>query len=425
MFHVKQFKIKMETIAIIGGGPAGIMSALQINNYNVIIFEKDEILKTLLYTGNGRCNLSYFELNNKELSKFYPRGNKFLLPLLYKFNVENTIDFFKNIGVETYIQEDKRIFPKTNKASYVQTKLIQEIKKKKNITIIYDEIIDVNIINNNFEIKTETKTYIFKKLLIATGGNKDRIKFSNKNIDTKIIKTKLSGYDLVKKLGHKITKLEPSLCALKIQEEYLSQITGLAIQNLKIEIYFQNKKEMDLVDDLLFTHKGISGPLSYKISSFFAFADFNLQTPLILKCNLLGLNKKEIEKIIMQNPKQKTFLTLSAFIQKSFLKLLFEKVAVEIDLINSNLTKDDRNKLLNFLTNFEINIIGKLNTGEVVTAGGIDLSEINSQTLESKFISNLFFAGEILNIDGLTGGFNLQNCWTTGYAAGQSLNCFT
>lgn len=412
----------METIAIIGGGPAGLMSALQINNYNIIIFEKDEILKTLLYTGNGRCNLSYFELNNKELSKFYPRGNKFLLPLFYKFNVQNTIEFFNNIGVETYIQEDKRIFPKSNKASEVQTKIIQELKKKKNITIVYDEIINVNYINNNFEIITETKTYIFKKLLIATGGNKNKIKFSNKIINTEIIKTKLSGYALVKTLGHKITKLEPSLCALKIQEEYLAQITGLALQNLKIEIYFQNKKEMELMGDLLFTHKGISGPLSYKISSFFALTDFNSQNPLILKCNLLSLTKKEIEIILLQNPKQKTFLTLTNFIQKSFLKLLFENLTIEINIINSNLTKDLRNKLLNCLSSFEINVVGKLNTGEVVTAGGVDLTEINPQTLESKLIPNLFFAGEILNVDGLTGGFNLQNCWTTGYVAGQNLN---
>lgn len=346
--------IMNKKVGIIGGGPAGIFCALQIKKINkeidVTVFEKNTPLKTLLYTGGGRCNLSYNEFDTRELVKNYPRGEKFLYSIFYNFSVLNTLEYFKSIGVETYVQEDNRIFPKLNSAKDVREKMLKEARKY-NIKIVKKEI------------KTLDEIKDFDNVVIAFGGS--------------------SNYKLVKDIGHKIKPLAPSLHGYITKEKYLSGIT-LNING----------------DNLLFTHEGISGPYVYKHSSINAYEKY----PRFLEIPLINLD--DLREEIKKNPKKSFGNVVSNFIPKSLAKLLVE----DFEKQSAHVKKEEIEKL----ESLSFNIISADNKGEIVKAGGVDLKEID-KNCKSKINDKFYFIGEALDIDGFTGGFNLQNCWSTGY----------
>ena len=240
----------MNKIAIIGGGPAGCICAIlaQRNNpyLDITIFEKNDIASTLLPTGGGRCNLSYNENNIKSFAQNYPRGEKFLYSIFNQFFVKDTLDFFGSIGIKTYTQEDNRIFPKSNKSLDVIFALKNEIKKLK-IEIVKKDIEKIEKIENGFLLNGE----IFHKVVIAIGGKPSLITNS------------------IKELGHTIIEQKPALCGLRIKENYLTQLAGVSLKQLDATVKL-DKKQIFLTEDILFTHKGISGPLAFKISSIFA-----------------------------------------------------------------------------------------------------------------------------------------------------------
>ncbi len=404
----------MSKIAIIGGGPAGIACAITAktfcNNCEIVIFDKKTALKTLLYTGGGRCNLAYSESDFKTLASFYPRGEKFLYSIFSQFGVNETTDFFSSIGIKTYAQKDKRIFPKTDSAEFVRKKLLDKASSLGIKIIENTEILDIEKMPNGYKLTFNNQIKTFDKVVISTGGR-------FKNIEN-------TGFNFAKSFGHTVTDLKPALSSLKLKEKQISDLAGVSLKNINATIFHNDKKILDINDDLLFTHNGISGPLAYKISSYCAFVDYNHFNPLKLNLNLTGLDfdqcKEELIFRTADAPKRLICNLIATFVPKSLAKEITKLSKIDLNETSANLSKEKRNCLIKHLTEFELNISSTSPDGEIVTAGGVLLNEVNPKTMESKIAPGLYFCGEVLNIDGLTGGFNLQNCWSTGYIAGKS-----
>ena len=404
----------MSNVGIIGGGPAGIMCALfaaQNPENKIFIFDKNIILNTILPTGGGRCNLAYSEFNFKELAKFYPRGEKFLYSVFSRFSTKDTLDFFDKIGVKTYVQDDLRIFPITDCAKDVKTALLKQLEKK-NIKKVFENVLKVKNLENGFELTTDKGVHKVDKLVIATGG-------------------KGNGHKLAESLGHHITELKPSLSALVTKEKEFAAVSGISLKNISAQVFFNNKKlklpKNVQTGDFLFTHNGISGPLVYKISSYCAYVDFNENVPLKIELNLVNKDAAEFDEALLAELKgkaQKDVLNvISKYVPKHLAAVILQRENINTSVKAGQLSKKDREKIVKNLTSLCFNALKPVSGEEIVTAGGVDLKEVDAKTMGSKLVSDLYFCGEVLDIDGLTGGFNLQNCWSTGYVAGVSLTC--
>lgn len=401
----------MTNIAIVGGGPAGIMCAIfaaKNPDNRVFIFDKNIILNTLLPTGGGRCNLAYAEYNFKELAKFYPRGEKFLYSAFSRFSTADTLEFFESIGIRTYTQEDMRIFPVSDSSKDVKNALLRQIDKK-NIKKMFENVQSVHKLEQGFELKTDKGVHRVDKLVIATGG-------------------KGGGHAIAKSLGHNIVELRPALSSLITKEKDFCSISGVSLKNITAQVFFKGKKIKTLSGDFLFTHNGISGPLVYKISSYCAYIDFDERNPLKIVLNIAGYSVEDFDEIFLKALKsnaQKDILNVvSSYIPKNLAAILLKKEKIEQDIKAGQLSKQNREKIVKNLTALTLSAVKTVRGEEIVTAGGVDLKEIDAGKMASKIVSDLYFCGEVLDVDGLTGGFNLQNCWTTGYISGKALAAY-
>lgn len=379
-----------KSVAIIGAGPAGCVCAkfLKNNGFCPIIFDKGKYLRTILPTGGGRCNLAHAEFDFKNLTKNYPRGEKFLYSVFSKFGTEDAIQFFKQLGIETYTQEDNRIFPKSNSSRDVQEKLLKALKGCK---FVSEKVLSIEKLDNCYKIITNKSSYAFDVVIVSTGGH--------------------GNWDIFNKMNLNIIPPTQALVGLVTKENF-SAISGVSIKNVKT--YGKEFKNSDN-GDIIFTHKGISGPLIYKISSIFARKEMPYKLVFQLVKDL------DLQAELNKNPHKEIKNLLGQFVPKSFAEFVLENLDIEKDTPCHKITGKLRDKIYKKLTTFEVTIISKVPDGEVVTCGGIDLKEINSKTMESKKYPNLYFCGEVLDIDGFCGGFNLQNCWSTAFVVAQSV----
>lgn len=379
-----------KSVAIIGAGPAGCVCAkfLKNNGFCPIIFDKGKYLRTILPTGGGRCNLAHAEFDFKNLTKNYPRGEKFLYSVFSKFGTEDAIQFFKQLGIETYTQDDNRIFPKSNSSRDVQEKLLKALKGCK---FVSEEVLSIEKLDNCYKIITNKSSYAFDVVIVSTGGH--------------------GNWHIFNKMDLNIIPPTQALVGLVTKENF-SAISGVSIKNVKT--YGKEFKNSDN-GDIIFTHKGISGPLTYKISSIFARKEMPYKLVFQLVKDL------DLQAELNKNPHKEIKNLLGQFVPKSFAEFVLENLDIEKDTPCHKITGKLRDKIYKKLTTFEVTIISKVPDGEVVTCGGIDLKEINSKTMESKKYPNLYFCGEVLDIDGFCGGFNLQNCWSTAFVVAQSV----
>ena len=390
-------------VAIIGGGASGCVCAyfLQKAGIDVTIFDKGSPLRTLLPTGGGRCNLAHAEYDFKELAKNYPRGEKFLYSIFSKFSTYDTLALFDEFGIETYTQEDNRIFPTSNSAKDVREKILGKLK---NVNFAKEEVVRVEKIDSGFKIiskknsspasvrpgaissvstKNKECEYLFTHVIIAIGGH--------------------SGFGFLKDFDINIIEPKPSLVGLNSQEN-TKDISGIVVKNA-----FYN----GMSDDLLFTHFGISGPLAYKISSIKARDKF----PYKLSLDLYP-QEIDLQEILNNNPHKDIKNILSKFIPHSLIKHLLGNIA---EIKAHKIDGKTRDLILDKIHNFSLTITGTNKGEETVTAGGIDLKEINPKTMELKKYPNLYCIGEALDIDGFCGGYNLQNAWSTAFVASDGI----
>ena len=374
-------------VGVIGGGPAGCFCAYCLqNDYDVTIFEAKSPLATLLPTGGGRCNLAHAEFDSRELAANYPRGEKFLYSVFSKFSTAETLEFFEKIGVETYVQDDMRIFPLSNSSVDVRQKFLQALNYVKFIEQHVDDIQD-NC--RGFTVTCGKYKYKFDKIVIAVGGH--------------------AGFMLAEKLGHNIITPRPSLCGLKTEQNF-SDLSGVSLRNVSAEFCGKTAS-----GDLMFTHTGVTGPLIYYISSIMAREKF----PYNIYIDFTGYI--DLQSMLNKNPHKSIKNLLSEFVPKSFAEYILKVCGIPADDKCHSINGAVRDKILNRLQRFEITAQGTRPDGEVVTSGGVDLKEINPKTMESKLLPGLYFCGEVLDIDGFCGGFNLQNCWSTAFVASEGI----
>lgn len=383
-----------KNIAIIGSGASGGLVAILLckNPYNrVVAFDTKEPFTTLLPTGGGRCNLTYEEADVREFVKNYPRGEKFLISVFSKFGQEKTRELFKDLGIKTYVQEDKRVFPTSNSSAKTIERLNEHLKTS-NFEFKKEKVISIKK-DKNFEVTTDKNAYNFDYVIIATGGRGN-------------------GFELAKNLGHKVIEPKPSLCAIDVEENFLYKLSGLSFKNVEIKSNILKKKFAPVYGDILFSHKALTGPAIFKVSALSAFDDIE---KLEITIKLIDVSKEEIEKHIKENQKKTIKNVFAKFAPESYISAILEHYNIDGNKQIAQIKKQEKEILINSLLELKLHAKARIKDSEIVTAGGVDLKEIDAKTMQSKLVENLYFAGEVLNIDAFTGGFNLQNCWSCAY----------
>lgn len=401
---------KKTEVIIIGGGAAGFFAAINMAESNpelkVTILEKSsKVLQKVKVSGGGRCNVTHACFDPKELIEYYPRGKKELLGPFHTFMTGDTIDWFEQRGIPLKIEDDMRMFPESNSSQTIIDCFISSADKAGVNLLCNENVSRIQKTEGQFLVETKNSSFLADKLLITSGGN-----------------TKM--WEMIKGFGHNIVEPVPSLFTFNIKDPILEDIPGISVPDAHISI---EEGLFESNGPLLITHWGLSGPGILKLSSLAAIHLAKLNYQFSVTVNWLNLPFSEVLNTLKtQKNKQpkKNVILRSCYEQIS--KRLWSKLVTSAK-INSNqnwsdLSNQQLENLGEKLTKTELTSHGKTTfKEEFVTAGGVDLKEINFKRFESKLCPNLFFAGEVLNIDGLTGGFNFQNAWTGGYLSAKAI----
>ncbi len=390
-------------IIIVGGGAAGFFTAINIVEKNpktkVAILERgNEVLSKVRISGGGRCNVTHACFEPNELVKFYPRGEKELRGSFHQFCSGDTVEWFSNHGVELKIEDDGRMFPVSNSSQTIIDCFL-EATQKLGITVLTGQSVQsIFRANQLWKIETQKENYITEKLILATGSN------------PKI-------WEMLQTFGHAIVSPVPSLFTFNIKDTRIKELPGVsAIVSVKVK-----DTKLTSTGPLLITHWGMSGPAILKLSAWGAriLSEKNYKFTIFVNW-LNDVDTDEAEKILKDLKQENAKKAVSKKSPFDFPNRLWESLVLASNISDetkwADLSKIQLQNLTNQLTNSSFQVNGKSTfKEEFVTAGGIDLKEINFKTMESKLHKNLYFAGEIVNIDAITGGFNFQNAWTTGF----------
>ena len=410
----------MNKVIIIGGGAAGLMSAVAAisNNSEVTIYEGNEKLGKKMYiTGKGRCNLT----NACDISEYFDNivsNDKFLYSALYSFTNDDVIKFFEDNGCPIKVERGNRAFPRSDKSSDI-IKTLEKYLKKKGVRIVLNKKVNKILVKNNKVIGVKLSDNSVDKsdnVIVATGGYSYQTTGSTGD-----------GYKFAKELGIKVTKIRPALVPLVAKEEYIRDMQGLSLRNVNLSIYNDNKCIYNDFGEMLFTHFGVSGPLVLSASSKVGRLleqGLHLQAMIDLKP---ALDKKKLKERIIRdidcNKNRELKYLLSSLLPAKMVDCFINILKIDKHLKLNEFTKEMREQLVELLKGFPFTITGLRGFNEaIITQGGVDVSEINPSTMESKKYKGLYFAGEVIDIDAFTGGFNLQLAFSTGYLAGLSIS---
>ena len=398
----------MARVIIVGGGPAGIMAALSAaKNNEVILIEKNkEIGMKLRLTGGGRCNIT----NNRDIEEFFDKivnNNKFLYSALYTFSNYSLLEYLSSKGLEYKVELDEKVYTKSDKADEVIDLLKNDLRNNdvniKYNTTITDLIIEDNVIKG--VITSYGEKILGDKIIITTGGKS----FPNTGSDCTM-------YSVLEKYGHTITPIYAALIPLVIKEEFVKKLQGVSMKDVVVSAKIK-KKKIEKSGDMLFTHFGISGPAVLKLSSYVNKALTEGEVEITLDF-LKDKSKEEISKIMRSNTNKTVFNNLKGVLPQNFLKVVFEILGLS-EIKASDLKKEDEYKVIEYMKEMKLTARETLTIKAAqVTSGGVKVKEINASTMESKLIKNLYFAGEVIDVDAETGGYNLQIAFSTGYLAG-------
>lgn len=399
------------TIAIIGGGAAGFFCAIRCAALNpshkVIILEKTaQLLTKVKISGGGRCNVTHACFNPLQLTERYPRGSKALRSIFARFQPQDTIAWFAERGVALKTERDGRMFPETDESQTIVTVLLQEAQQHGVEIRTQSEVTAIRKENGLFSLTVKGEEIACDKVMLASGG---------------VAKS----YQLAAQLGHKIVPPVPSLFTFNITDPRLEGLSGLVAPHATASIVGTDLKESG---PLLITHWGVSGPVILRLSAWGAriLHEMNYEATLIV--NWLGDVKenelrKKIEEMKRTSAKKTVQAEMLVTLPKNLWRALVAAAEIPEGRLYAQLSQKEAKQLIDQLLYSRFQIKGKSTfKEEFVTCGGIPLDEVNFQTMESKICSGLYFAGEVLDIDGITGGFNFQNAWSTGWIAAQSMS---
>jgi hypothetical protein len=404
-------------IAVIGGGPAGMMAAGRAAELGakVILIEKNETLgKKLLITGKGRCNFTHNEFDTRKFAEKFGRNGRFLYSAMALFGAREVIDFFASRGVKAKVEQGDRIFPEEGNVRDILNILVKYLTEGKVHILLNSEV------NGFKQEKGKISQALLRgrqicagKFIICAGGKSYPQTGSTGD-----------GYRWAEQLGHTVIPPVPALNPVKTSEKWVKELQGLSLKNVSLKLFQNGKKQDERFGEMLFTHFGVSGPIVMDMSKNIGALLKDGPVKLILDLKP-ALDFKKLDKRIQRDFgkfKGRMFKnSLKGLLPLSMIPVIIKLSGIDPEKKVDHLTREERNKLVHLLKELELTPTGLLGfKWSVVTSGGVALKEVNPNTMGSKKVENLYFAGEILDLDGPSGGYNLQVCWSTGYLAGQS-----
>ena len=430
----------MSKVIVIGGGPAGMFAAYFAakNGHEVTLLEQNEKLGKKLYiTGKGRCNITNAG-DMEDLFNNVCSNPKFLYSAFYSYTNDQVVEFFESYGLRTKVERGNRVFPVSDHSSDVIATLARALKDVKVEVCLHtrvaklltEEYLDENgqtvvadkksgalkqVVNG--VVLENGKTFMADSVILATGG----ISYPSTGATG-------DGYRFAEKLNHKIVEPTPSLVPFEVKEGWVTEMQGLALKNVAITIDCEGKKLYEDFGEMLFTHFGVSGPMILSASASIKptyFKDFTRD--LTLKIDLKpALDKEQLDKRILKDfeeAKNKQYKnSIQKLLPSKMIPIIIELSGIDPDKKVNEITKEERMTLVNLLKGLPMTIIGLRGWNEaIITKGGVAVKQVNPSTMESKLVNGLYFAGELLDLDAMTGGYNLQIAWSTGYLAGNSI----
>ena len=406
-----------KTVAIVGGGAAGLMAACAAaeNGNEVILFERNSRpARKVMITGKGRCNVT----NNCDTEAFMrntPHGSRFMYSAINAFSADDTISFFESRGVRLKTERGNRVFPVSDKAVDIVDALVDSVKKL-DVKIISARVTDI-ICDDGKAVGVSCengKAFSADRVIIATGGMSYPVTGSTGD-----------GYKMAERVGHTVTELRPSIVPIMTKEGFCSRLCGLSLKNVTLTLYEAGKKKpiFSELGEMMFTDFGITGPLVLSASAYVNKAPELYSIKVDLKP---ALDAETLDKRILRDfaaePNKDFINSLDALLPKRLISVVVNLSGIEPRKKVNGITREERSRLVTVIKGLSLSVLRLRPIEEaVVTSGGISLKEINPATMESKLISGLYFAGEIIDVDCFTGGFNLQTAFSTGYLAGISV----
>lgn len=404
----------MSKVIVIGAGPAGMMAAIAAGKeHEVILLEGNErVGKKLYITGKGRCNVT----NAKDISEFFdyiPGNPHFLYSSLYTFTNEDTMKFFEDEGIKLKVERGGRVFPDSDKSSDVIRGLTSGLSKANVRTRLNSKVTDIVFKENKITqvIINGSESITADHFIITTGG-----------ASYPLTGSKGDGQAFARRMGHKVVELKPSLVPIELSEEWVKDLMGLSMKNIELTIKENKKVVYKEFGEMLFTHFGISGPLVLSGSRYITKGnDYTIYLDMKPALDTQALDKrvqKDFQKYINKDFKY----ALDDLLPRKIIPLILKLSGIPEDKKINEITKEERLNLVNLLKNFEMKVKGLRSINEaIVTAGGVETKEIDPSTMKSKVICNLSFAGEVIDVDAFTGGYNVQIALATGYIAGSNI----
>ena len=410
----------MSNVIVVGGGAAGMMAAVFAarNGQNVQLLEKNEKLgKKLFITGKGRCNITN-AADIEDLFTAVISNPKFLYSGFYSFTNQQVIDFFEELGVKTKIERGERVFPVSDHSSDVIAAFSRELKslgvsvslhtEVKELLCEQDKVCGV-LLTNGKKMKADA-------VIVATGG-----------ISYPSTGSTGDGYRFAREAGHKVTELLPSLVPMEVRQWYAKELQGLSLRNIEIRITDGKKKLYEEFGEMLFTHYGVTGPVILSASS--VVGKTLRKKELTLHIDLKpALSEEQLDKRILRefdaNHNKQYKNSIDSLFPAKLKPIMIELSEIEPEKKVNEITKEERQRLVHLIKDFTMTLTGLRSYNEaIITKGGVSVKEIDPGTMESKIIKGLYFAGEVLDLDAVTGGYNLQIAWSTGYLAGINAGC--
>lgn len=413
----------MSHVIVVGGGAAGMFAAIAAakNGHQVTLYEKNEKLgKKIFITGKGRCNITN-AADMEELFDAVVTNSKFLYSSFYGYTNQNVIDFFEDAGVPVKIERGNRVFPISDHSSDVIRAMEREMKKVGVKVCLNTEVKSVEAEKDKFNkvVLKDTTTQTADACIVATGGLSYRSTGSTGD-----------GFRFAENVGHKVTQCFPSLVPMETKEPWICELQGLSLRNVEAKILDGKKELYKDFGEMLFTHFGVSGPLIISASSYVGkkFMDKNGQKKeLTLEIDLKpALTEEQLDQRVLRDFEENHNRQFKNAITKLFptklIPVMLELGGIDPEKKVNSIEKEERKQFVHLIKHFRMTLTGLRDYPEaIITKGGVNVKEIDPGTMESKLVKGLYFAGEVLDLDALTGGFNLQIAWSTGYAAGNAI----